>query len=420
MSRALGHATTTRRPHSTRKNAMNKSNALRRFGLAGLGCLMGAAAAPALAQEGGYYYGGISLGQSRAKIDEERITAGLLGAGLTTTSMTRDERDSAYKLFGGYQFNRNFALEAGYFNLGQFGFTSTTVPAGTLTGQIKLQGLNLDLVGTLPLTARLSAIGRVGAQYASARDTFSGTGAVSVLNPNPSKRAANYKFGAGLQYEVSPSMLLRGEAERYRINDAVGNRGDINMFSVSLVIPFGRTPAPAPRPMAAAPVYVAPAPAPAPPPAPPPAPAPAPVVVVPPVAPVAVQPQIRRVSFSADSLFSFDKSDVKPEGRAALDRFAKELDGTQFEVITVEGHTDRLGSQEYNQKLSSRRAESVKNYLVTSDGVAAAKITAIGKGESAPVTKPGDCKGTKPSATLIACLQPDRRVEVEVTGTRSR
>ena len=271
-------------------------------------------------------------------------------------------------------------------------------------------------MGTLPLTARLSAIGRVGAQYASARDTFSGTGAVSVLNPNPSKRAANYKFGAGLQYELTPSMLLRGEAERYRINDAVGNRGDVNMFSVSLVIPFGRTPAPAPRPMAAAPAYVAPPPAPAPAPAPP----PAPIVVVPPVAPVAVQPQIRRVSFSADSLFTFDKSDVKPEGRAALDRFAKELVGTQFDVITVEGHTDRLGSNDYNQKLSSRRAESVKNYLVNSDGVAAAKITAIGKGELSPVTKPDDCKGTKPTAALIACLQPDRRVEVLVTGTRSR
>ena len=143
-------------------------------------------------------------------------------------------------------------------------------------------------------------------------------------------------------------------------------------------------------------------------------------MVVAPVAPVAVPPQIRRVSFSADSLFSFDQSDVKPEGRAALDRFAKELVGTQFEVITVEGHTDRLGSEAYNQKLSSRRAESVKTYLVSSDGVDSTKIRAIGKGESAPVTKPDQCKGTKASATLVACLQPDRRVEVEVTGTRSR
>jgi len=87
-------------------------------------------------------------------------------------------------------------------------------------------------------------------------------------------------------------------------------------------------------------------------------------------------------------------------------------------VITVEGHTDRLGSPAYNQKLSLQRAESVKSYLVTPGGIDAAKISAVGKGESVPVTKPGECKGNKPSPKLIACLQPDRRVEVEVIGTR--
>ncbi len=392
------------------KNKMNKTNALRGIGFAGLGSLMTIAAAPAWAQEGGYFYGGASLGQSRAKIDEERITATLLGAGLTTTSMTLDEQNTAYKLFGGYQFNRNFALEGGYFNLGKFGFSSTTVPTGALNGQIKVQGLNLDLVGTLPLTGGLSAIGRVGAQYADARDTFSGSGAVNVLNPSPSKRAANYKFGAGLQYEITPSFLVRAEAERYRINDAVGNHGDVNLFSVSLVIPFGRTPAAAPR-ATAAPAYVEPAPV-APP---PPVVAAAPVA---PVAPVVTAPERRRVSFTAESLFGFDQSNVKPEGRLALDQFSKELAGTQYEAITVEGHTDRLGTAAYNQKLSSQRAESVKAYLVNSGGVDSKKVSAIGKGESTSVTKPEDCKGTQPTSKLIACLQPDRRVDVEVKGTR--
>ncbi len=393
---------------------MTPTKILRLLGFAGLGSLL---AASAFAQEGRYTYGGLSLGQSRAKIDEERITASLLASGLTTTSMSRDESDTGFKLFGGYQFNRNFALEAGYFNLGKFGFTSTTVPAGTLNGRIKLQGVNLDLVGTLPLTERLSAIARVGAQYASTRDTFSGSGAVNVLNPNPSARSVNYKAGAGLQYEFSRSLLVRAEAERYRINDAVGNRGDINLYSLSLVFPFGRTPAPAPRAMAA-PAYVAPAPAPVaapPPPPPPPVVAQAPAA---PPAPPAPPPARRRVSFSADSLFTFDKSIVRPEGRSALDKFAQELKGTEFDVITVEGHTDRLGSQAYNQKLSTQRAEAVKAYLVTSGEVAAPKVAAVGKGESAPVTKPEDCKGSKPSPKLIACLQPDRRVEVEVAGTR--
>ena len=260
---------TNRRCLTPRKTKMNTTNALRRFGLAGLGSILAAVGAPAAAQEGGYFYGGVGFGQSRAKIDEPRITASLLGAGLNTTSMSRDEHGTAYKLFGGYQINRNFGVEGGYFNLGKFGFSSNTSPAGTLNGQIKLQGLNLDLVGTLPLTDNLSAIARVGGQYASARDRFSGTGAVNVTNPNPSKKAANYKLGVGLQYEINRSMFVRAEGERYRINDAVGNHGDVNVFSVSLVIPFGRAPAATPR-VAAAPVYVEPAPAPAPPPPPPP------------------------------------------------------------------------------------------------------------------------------------------------------
>jgi OOP family OmpA-OmpF porin len=386
---------------------MTSLKALRLLGLAGLGSVLAAAS---FAQEGGYPYAGLSIGQSRAKIDEDRITARLLAAGLSTSSMARDESDTAYKLFGGYQFNRHFALEGGYFNLGKFGFTSTTVPAGTLTGRIKLQGVNLDVVGTLPLTDRLALTGRVGGQYASARDTFSGSGAVNVLDPSPSERAFNYKAGIGLQYEVSRSFLVRLDAERYRINDAVGNRGDVNLFSVGLVFPFGRAPAATPRAMPA-PAYVEPAPVAAA------APAPAPVVVVAPVTP-AVAPARRRVSFSADSLFAFDEAVVRPEGRAALDRFAQELKGTLFDVITVEGHTDRLGSEAYNQRLSVRRADAVKAHLVGAGGIDGARISAVGKNESAPVTKPADCRGTTATPQLLACLQPDRRVEVEVVGTR--
>jgi OOP family OmpA-OmpF porin len=124
------------------------------------------------------------------------------------------------------------------------------------------------------------------------------------------------------------------------------------------------------------------------------------------------------VSFSADSLFDFDASAVTPEGKVALDTFAKELQGAQFDTISVEGHTDRLGSTAYNQTLSQQRADAVKAYLVGTDGLDAAKIAAVGKSESAPVTKAGDCKGNTPNAKLITCLQPDRRVEVEVTGLR--
>ena len=134
-------------------------------------------------------------------------------------------------------------------------------------------------------------------------------------------------------------------------------------------------------------------------------------------APMPAPVERRRVSFSAESLFAFDKSVIKPEGKAALDRFVNELRGTQFERIGVEGHADRLGSNAYNQRLSTQRAEAVKSYLISTGGVAANKISAAGKGETMPVTKPGDCRGNKRTAALVACLQPDRRVDVEMTGT---
>ena len=380
----------------------------RLLALVSLGALT-ATSSGAQAQESGYFYGGLGVGQTRAKIDEARISAGLLGSGLSTSSFARDEKDTGSKLFGGYQLSRNFALELGLFDLGKYSFSATTVPAGVLNGQLKVQGFNLDLVGTLPLTERLSLIGRVGGTSARTRDQFSGSGAVAVLNPSPRQRANNYKFGGGLQYEFSPAFLVRGEAERYRIIDAVGNKGDVNMLSVSLVFPFGRTVNTA-RPIAPS-TYVEPAPMPAPvivAAAPPPAPMPVPVIA----------PERRRVSFSAESLFGFDQSTIKPEGRAALDKFASDTLGTQFEVIVVEGHTDRLGSSAYNQKLSQRRADAVKAYLVGNGGFDANKVTANGKGESSPVTSTADCKGNKPSPKLIACLQPDRRVDIVVSGTR--
>lgn len=79
-------------------------------------------------------------------------------------------------------------------------------------------------------------------------------------------------------------------------------------------------------------------------------------------------------------------------------------------MISVEGYTDRIGSAAYNQKLSPQRAESVKTYLVESKGIDPAKISAVGNGVSAPVTKPDECRGTKRTPALVACLQPDRRV----------
>ena len=207
----------------------------------------------AMAADAGWYIGA-NGGQSRAKIDDARITSGLISSGFKSVSIFDDDRDRGYKIFGGYQINRNFAVEGGYFDLGKFGFTANTTPLGTLRGDIKIRGTNLDLVGMLPFTEKFSAFGRVGVNSARAEDTFTGTGLVRTLNPNPRQRETNAKFGLGLQYAFTESLGIRAEVERYRINDAVGNKGDVDLFSVGLVFLFGgKTPAPAPAAAPAAP-----------------------------------------------------------------------------------------------------------------------------------------------------------------------
>ena len=164
---------------------------------------------------------------------------------------------------------------------------------------------------------------------------------------------------------------------------------------------------PVPQP---APVAIAvPEPAPAPPPAP--EPEAAPIVIPVPV------PVPQKISFSGDALFAFDQVALRPESRALLDELAQKLDGAKPEMLSVTGHTDRLGPPAYNQRLSERRAQAVKDYLVGKN-IAAERIEAKGVGETQPVTAAADCKGNRATAKLIACLQADRRVDVEMSGTR--
>ena len=146
-------------------------------------------------------------------------------------------------------------------------------------------------------------------------------------------------------------------------------------------------------PAAPAPVVVAPPP---PPPAPAPAPAPAPVTVA------------TKVTYAADAFFDFDKSVLKPEGKAKLDDLVSKIKGINLEVIIAVGHTDSVGSDAYNQKLSIRRSESVKAYLV-SKGIENNRVYTEGKGEKQPVADNKTAEGRA----------KNRRVEIEVVGTRA-
>ena len=149
--------------------------------------------------------------------------------------------------------------------------------------------------------------------------------------------------------------------------------------------------------------------------------APAPVVVAaaPPApiaaAPVAPAPVIEKVSLESDVLFEFDKAQLRPEGQQKLDELADRIKDAQVESILAVGHADRIGREQYNEKLSAERAAAVKQYLAKK-GIEEQRVRSEGRGESQPITGE-QCKGVKGSK-LISCLQPDRRVEIEVRGTR--
>jgi len=119
------------------------------------------------------------------------------------------------------------------------------------------------------------------------------------------------------------------------------------------------------------------------------------------------KPVAEKVTFAADVLFDFDKSVIKPEGRSKLDDLASKVKGINLEVVIAIGHADSIGSDEYNQRLSVRRAESVKAYL-TSKGIEANRVYTEGKGEKQPVASNKTADGRA----------KNRRTEIEVIGTR--
>lgn len=242
------------------------------------------------------------------------------------------------------------------------------------------------------------------ALYLFSRDTFRpfllvGAGVehdkVRLNGGSTSQTAPYVSAGLGLQAVINDRVTFQADLRNVH-GFAGGNNFDHlksnNYYmTVGLNIAFDAPPAPAP----AAPPPVAPAVLPAPAPvAPPPAAAPA--------------PRFEKISLSATELFSFD-NDKLNSAQPKLDDIAKLLnENSGISNVVITGYADRLGNANYNQKLSERRANTVKDYLV-SKGVAANRLTAVGKGIANPVV---ECKD-KNRAALIKCLEPNRRVEVE-------
>ena len=224
----------------------------------------------------------------------------------------------------------------------------------------------------------------IGAEYDKSNDARGET----------TKTSPYLSAGAGFQYAFTDQLSMQADVRRVHgfLRDSAFNSrsGSNNYLTVGLNYYFDK-PTPAPM-VAAAPMPVAqpmPAPAPAPRPAPP-------------------APRFEKTTMSATELFGFDRSDIRAP-HPKLDEIAAALSANPgINNIVITGYTDRIGTDKYNQKLSERRANAVKVYLVNK-GIAASRLSAVGKGEANPIVM---CS-QKQMAALIKCLEPNRRVEVE-------
>ena len=219
----------------------------------------------------------------------------------------------------------------------------------------------------------------------------------------------NWSFTAGYAYEKfsrddigsqnftyltpSPTISTPSTSLSYLNGYYLNPNGNQNIVWLTATYKFDAPPLPAaPAPKVAEAPKVA-----APPPPPPPPPKPV---------------QVQKITLDSKALFDFDKADLRPEGKTAIDsQVVGKLTNVKLEIVLVTGHTDRLGSDSHNQKLSERRADAVRDYLVTK-GVPRDKIETIGMGKKQPLVQ---CE-QKNLKDLIACLQPNRRVDVEAKG----
>ncbi|WP_313686987.1 porin OmpA [Pantoea sp.] len=282
--------------------------------------------------------------------------------------------------FLGYQANPYLGFELGYDWLGRMPYKGNNI-----NGAFKAQGVQLAAKLSYPITDDLDVYTRLGGMVWRADSTQNNNGVrISDHDTGVSPLAA-----VGVEYALTQNWAARLDYQWVNnIGDAgtVGARPDNSMLSVGVSYRFGQD-------EAAAPVVA-------------PAPAPAPVV------------ETKRFTLKSDVLFNFNKATLKPEGQQALDQLYSQLSSLDPKdgSVVVLGFTDRIGSEQYNQKLSEKRAQSVVDYLV-SKGIPSNKISARGMGKSNPVTG-NTCDSVKGRNALIDCLAPDRRVEIDVKGIK--
>lgn len=292
----------------------------------------------------------------------------------------------AYGAFAGYQFTPYFATEIGYEHFGQL---SVAHLGNNDTPYFKhsAQGTQLAFKGSYPLTENIDLFGKIGGAFVNNRYKFSET-----LSNNTKNKSNKFSpvLGLGIDYKLLPELGFRVEYQwlsKAGKSNALANLDgkskyspDFHAMTVGFVYKFGQTQ----KEQEAEPI----------------------------------QQISKNFEFDADVLFDFAKSDLKAQAVETLDKVYTDIAGLELGStnIYVNGYSDRIGSDSFNLSLSQKRADNVANYMI-GKGLDAQSITSIGHGNKYSITG-NQCDTVKNHKALIACLAPDRRVTLQVKGTK--
>lgn len=341
--------------------------------VAGLAAASVAQAAP---QEN-TFYAGVKAGQASFH-DGLRALARENNKGYHRNSFT-------YGVFGGYQIlnqnNLGLAVELGYDDFGR----AKGREKGRTFAKHTNHGAHLSLKGSYEVLEGLDVYGKAG--VALVRSDYKFKFYNNKKHIDSHRARASGLFAVGAEYAVLPELAVRLEYQwltrvgKYRPQDkpnsALNYNPWIGSINAGISYRFGQGAAP----VVAAPEMVS-----------------------------------KTFSLNSDVTFAFGKANLKPQAQATLDSIYGEMSQVKSAKVAVAGYTDRIGSDAFNVKLSQERADSVANYFVAK-GVAADAISATGYGKANPVTG-ATCDQVKGRKALIACLAPDRRVEIAVNGTK--
>lgn len=350
--------------------------------VAGLAAASVAQAAP---QEN-TFYAGVKAGQG--SFHDGINNNGVIGEALKSSGYGYRRNTFTYGVFGGYQIlnqdNFGLAAELGYDDFGRAKIREAGKPKAKHTNH----GAHLSLKGSYEVLDGLDVYGKAGVALVRSDYKFYevANGARDRNQGRHSLRTSGL-FAVGAEYAVLPELAVRLEYQwltrvgKYRTQDkpnsAINYNPWIGSINVGISYRFGQGEAP----VVAAPEMVS-----------------------------------KTFSLNSDVTFAFGKANLKPQAQATLDSVYGEISQVKSAKVAVAGYTDRIGSDAFNVKLSQERADSVANYFVAK-GVAADAISATGYGEANPVTG-ATCDQVKGRKALIACLAPDRRVEIAVNGTK--